>query len=1073
MKKLLTTALAVLFALGAMAANAVKIKDQLVIPNGDDYQQVKLTIPAMEIPEGKVPVLAFDARMSMPTYGGWNNSLGIAINQRKLTNLDSNSQLRVLNRGKGLSCKNKKDNGRTWFRDFRGNPALLLFYAPESATELGSEITADRAAGFEYMIVIDDMLSNNQVADLEFTYYLRKRFIANKEIPAVIKNLRVELMDAAEVDKLRPDSGVKVIQLKKQVKIDSPASNINELVLEFPALDVPRGKAAVLSFNARIVFGSYGGWNNYMNIDVNGNRLERENADGEYRLLYRGRTFQNKSKKENNRDWWVGRKGDKALLVFFAPENTEEVDPSITGSRQCGFVYDIVIDDFINKIEYGADDRVESAKPNKIKFAYSLLRRHVGNRNMPLLLKDVKIKIMDKEEIVKNLPQPEPREQRSEAAATATLPGSNGLMLEVAADGALQFKLSGETVFMDSFFSYPAKPVMKYNALGKNKDKNAAGWQVDVKNSNGKLIISARSSEFEISREITFDNNRYNFRDTLKNIASHNAALAFFDRFSGNTVNDKKVKLAGQAEVRGVVDFFGSSNPTVFMAGKNVAFGAVYEDTLSRAQLQLRAQNGLYEAGSIGCGAGPGESIVREFAVYAIPTNNYFDFINQIRRDWNMNSYTIPGPLSFSRRGRRAGMPHAMDVIAPWFEFAHYGKGNDNDGALLTRDEFMQKAKPQLESLRRKNPDMIIFGMMETNLSPFDCRKYDWSKSIRQRGVDEPRNADGIGYGLFFSKEMTGKVDAVTHLKDSIIRDAEGRAMYDNMYPVEPVIYLMVQPELGNARFKEMIEQIDFLMDKVGMNGIYIDQFQPYTIGGFSENRWDGHTVEMAPDGTIKRYRYSYAITGATARAAIIKHVKSKGGHILTNGQAMSREEQNLGGLAFQEMENDSVNPIHFMDSKPPEFRWQAISHLGCPVALGIRPRKYIDTEVRPNRAAEYQTKGVITALRNGLNYCVYIYDLNVDGKPDSGSYEMFKHMYPFTPIELNEGFIIGKERVITAVSRKFTVAGSQKPTLHHYNKMGVPYPQADFAVSGEAGAWIVDVKLKDWNEVAIIEVNE
>ena len=294
--------------------------------------------------------------------------------------------------------------------------------------------------------------------------------------------------------------------------------------------------------------------------------------------------------------------------------------------------------------------------------------------------------------------------------------------------------------------------------------------------------------------------------------------------------------------------------------------------------------------------------------------------------------------------------------------------------------------------------------------------------------------------------------------------------MFDNMYPNAPVINLMVQPELGNSRYKQMIEQIDFLMDKAGVDSIYIDQFQPYTKGGFSENRWDGRTVELAPDGSIKRYRYSYALTGATARAAIIKHITDKGGLVLTNGQSMSREEQGLFRLAFQEMENDSVNPLLFMDECPPEFRWQSISHLGCPVALGIRPRKYLNVKKRPNRAAEVLTKGVITALRNGLLYYVYIYDINTDGKSDSGSFDMIERMYPFTPVELNAGYLIGKERIITAVSRSFTVAGKQKPRCTHYNKRGIP-AAADFVISGKPGAWQVEVKLRDWNEIAIIEI--
>ena len=118
----------------------------------------------------------------------------------------------------------------------------------------------------------------------------------------------------------------------------------------------------------------------------------------------------------------------------------------------------------------------------------------------------------------------------------------------------------------------------------------------------------------------------------------------------------------------------------------------------------------------------------------------------------------------------------------------------------------------------------------------------------------------------------------------------------------------------------------------------------------------------------------------------------------------------------------------------------------------------------------EQLTKGVITALRNGLLYYVYIYDINTDGKSDSGSFDMFERMYPFTPVELNAGFLIGKERIITAVSRTFKVGGSGKPLCTHYNKQGIPSAKG-FTITGKPGAWQVKVQLKDWNEIAIIEI--
>ena len=204
-------------------------------------------------------------------------------------------------------------------------------------------------------------------------------------------------------------------------------------------------------------------------------------------------------------------------------------------------------------------------------------------------------------------------------------------------------------------------------------------------------------------------------------------------------------------------------------------------------------------------------------------------------------------------------------------------------------------------------------------------------------------------------------------------------------------------------------------------------------------------------------------------RAEIIKYVVKKGGIVLTNGQPMCKEEMIPGRFSFQEMENDEVDPLPFINSKPPEFRRPAISHLGVPIALGLRPSKYDNYSKRPNLCAQILTKGVITALRNGLVTYPYSFDIRTDGKEDSGSYEMFNKMLPLTPVELNEGFIVGKERTVTALSGNYKSIGKNQPAVFYFNNRGVPRAGKS-TVTGKSGEWNVKIELSDWNEVAVIE---
>ena len=89
---------------------------------------------------------------------------------------------------------------------------------------------------------------------------------------------------------------------------------------------------------------------------------------------------------------------------------------------------------------------------------------------------------------------------------------------------------------------------------------------------------------------------------------------------------------------------------------------------------------------------------------------------------------------------------------------------------------------------------------------------------------------------------------------------------------------------------------------------------------------------------------------------------------------------------------------------------------------------------------------------------------------PNAGSYEIANKMYPFTPEELQEGWIKGKERTITTISGTFSVKGKNKPQLYLFDNKGFIKPNK-FTISGKPDNWNVDIKLNNWNEIAIIEV--
>ena len=80
--------------------------------------------------------------------------------------------------------------------------------------------------------------------------------------------------------------------------------------------------------------------------------------------------------------------------------------------------------------------------------------------------------------------------------------------------------------------------------------------------------------------------------------------------------------------------------------------------------------------------------------------------------------------------------------------------------------------------------------------------------------------------------------------------------------------------------------------------------------------------------------------------------------------------------------------------------------------------------------------------------------------------------MFPLTPVALHEGWIARNERIVTCVSGKFVWLARNKPAVLLFDLDG--REKSHNSTPTRSGKdWKVDVKLKDWAEIAVIEARE
>jgi len=309
----------------------------------------------------------------------------------------------------------------------------------------------------------------------------------------------------------------------------------------------------------------------------------------------------------------------------------------------------------------------------------------------------------------------------------------------------------------------------------------------------------------------------------------------------------------------------------------------------------------------------------------------------------------------------------------------------------------------------------------------------------------------------------TGVIDA-SPWRDSVFRDAEGHAVIDLYYAHryhDGGVNLKVYPVPGNYWQSRFLDMLEYCLGPCGLDGVYIDSFSYYNQRTYG--LWDGHSVDIDPrTGAIRRRYANLSLLTAPARRRWVQFCTKRGKLVYVKGKPMTPELQDLPQISFMEAEWS----LH-LDGKNSDAPRAAQAMLSSPLALGIRPSMHVKD---PHRYAEALQRAVIAYLRYGALYCFYAADIL--SPTADGGYGVLNHLFPFTPVELHEGWVLGRERIITAVSGAFLWPHTARPECLGFDIRGNLLPDPCSRHRTGSG-WRVEVKLDDWNATAVIQAGQ
>lgn len=627
--------------------------------------------------------------------------------------------------------------------------------------------------------------------------------------------------------------------------------------------------------------------------------------------------------------------------------------------------------------------------------------------------------------------------------------------------GNLAITHGGQTWVMNSFFAYPGDQV-GWNALAHEVTGEKA-WRPAIRKQSGtRAEITARGDSTSLARSVKLDGGVVVIEDKLTNRTPEPVGVMFRHHLTVPNRLDA-VTSPGTA-----------ANPTIFMHTAQGALGVVMEDGLSRLHMDSRVGARTNEASFrlMDLALDSGRSLTFRYVLMPMaPQATYFTFMNAVRNRWHSN-FTIQGPFDWiDMTDPILGDPAALKTrlqrrqcqlmaLSPWLD---YDPGSQP--RVWSRDEYKQYALKAAAALRAAQPDIKVLGCIET----------DWV------AIDPSRIANGDklpvfgkGSGGLNQEQMQIIEQSGLPFLDSVKRAADGTTSLE-LYSRggQPQTSLSVYPALsasgqGNYQYQFLMGQVKFLLDDLGLDGYYIDEFSQAWGGSIRDyTKWDGVTVEIDPrTGRIRNRWTDCSLAGRQARVNLMKAAFDRGKVVVTNTYATSMEEQPMPANRFSETQG-TFDPMLTPDGvEPPSYAPLERSNLGSMIGLGIigRPDQH-DT-------ARRIMKAIITYLRHGMVYYHYAIEPIPETGPGSGEYGPINHMFPITPVELGEGFIRGKEHIITCISGTYRWEQPRRPQVLVFDLDGRDMSRSVAAptLQQEGKTWLVPLKLRDWAQIAVVE---
>ena len=577
--------------------------------------------------------------------------------------------------------------------------------------------------------------------------------------------------------------------------------------------------------------------------------------------------------------------------------------------------------------------------------------------------------------------------------------------------------------------------------------------------------LSNDNPELSWSREMVLEADRIILTDTVTSTGEVDLGCRLQHYINASSQPDA-VHLSGN-EITSVEG--GALNPTTLMTLPSSQLGTIPDDAPGWVQFWANSNGESLYTGLQGVHLPPGESHEFTLILYPLDGGDYWDFINRVRVDF-APSLTVPhwdfGPSQtlWGTAGALEPYLESRDLqVGAGLPFLDYDNSWMADGYSIEeqRQGYIELSEEALAAIHEVDPSLVVLTELEGVFTQLSAEQ----SAILYEAL--PEAARTIGYPKTLTLTQQAILESWEHPSvDSMPLNDDGRGSYELYIRDDtPLIALLTYPEEGSLALEALKDQVAFSLVEVGAGGFFLDGGGPVNdlLDGPGS---DGVSAIIDPQtGALMETRRDYRLILSPPLVEVMQSALDDGAFVAANGFGFTPELTRLDTLRFMET-GWLFNPLDVLsDGRPQRIDSFATGHIGSPVALGNVPDFY----GAENQAAEFIMRDVIAHLAHGLLYGGYNTAIPDNGR-GAGSWDALNAMYPITPDSIHPGWIIGDERIITAVSGQYVWPNPETPAPKCFAINGESTPCEDVTLTQEEGYWLVDLTLDDWDEVAVID---